>query len=220
MLMLHHRITRKELSQAQLALIVAIGLQIFTRHIGSELLPGSQYLIILTEIILAVLLGFTVNLHHKRARDIHHALAIVLLGLISAANISGLIYVLHSLIVEHGVISGEKLLAAALAIFMTNIIVFALWYWEIDSPGLTRTVWSKYDKDFQFTQYESPEEFPEWQPQFGDYLYLSVTNAVNFAPSDSRPLTLQAKFLMGSQSLVAVFTLALVLARSVSILGS
>jgi uncharacterized membrane protein YhaH (DUF805 family) len=208
MIMLHHRITRKELFQAQLALIVAIGLQIFTRHIGSELLPGSQYMIILTEVGLVVLLGFTVNLHHKRARDIHHAMAVVL------------VYVLHSLIVEHSVISGEKLLAAALAIFMTNIIVYALWYWEIDSPGLTRTVWSKYDKDFQFTQYDSPQEFPNWQPQFGDYLYLSVTNAVNFAPSDSRPLTLQAKFLMGSQALVAVFTLALVLARSVSILGS
>lgn len=217
--MLHHRISRNELFQAQLALIVAIGLQIFIRHIGSELLPGSQYMIILTEVILAILIGFTVNMHHKRARDLHHAVAIVLLGLISAANISGLIFVLHSLIVEQGVISGERLLAAAVAIFITNIIVYALWYWEIDSPGLTRTVWSKYDKDFQFTQNDLSDEFPDWQPQFGDYLYLSITNAVNFAPSDGRPLSLQAKFLMASQSIVSVFTLALVIARSVSVLG-
>jgi len=218
--MLHHRITRKELLQAQIALLVAIGLQLFTRHIGSELLPGSQYMIILTELVLVVLIGITVNLHHKRARDVHHAIAVILLGLITAANISGLVFVLHSLIVESGPINGEKLLAAALAIFMTNIIVFALWYWEIDSPGLTRTEWSKYDKDFQFKQYDMPGEFPEWQPQFGDYLFMSVTNATNFAPADTSPLTLQAKFLMASQSLVAVFTLALVLARSVSILGS
>lgn len=217
--MLHHRITRKELLLAQIALVVAIGLQIFIRHIGSELLPGSQYLIIITEAVLAVLIGFTVNMHHKRARDLHHAGAIILLGLISAANISGLVFVLHSLIVEQGLISGERLLAAAVAIFITNIIVYALWYWEIDSPGLTRTEWSKYDKDFQFTQNDLSDEFPDWQPQFGDYLYLSITNAVNFAPSDARPLSQQAKFLMASQSIVSVFTLALVIARSVSVLG-
>jgi uncharacterized membrane protein len=97
--------------------------------------------------------------------------------------------------------------------------VYALWYWEIDSPGLTRTLWSKYDKDFQFTQQDLEQEFPRWHPQFLDYLYLSITNAVNFAPADARPLTRQAKMLMASQSLISVFTLALVIARSVSILG-
>lgn len=61
-------------------------------------------------------------------------------------------------------------------------------------------------------------DFPDWQPQFGDYLYLSITNATNFAPADVRPLTLQAKALMAIQSLISVFTLALVLARSVNIL--
>ena len=105
------------------------------------------------------------------------------------------------------------------SIFLTNIIVYALWYWEIDSPGLTAKRWSKHDKDFQFTQQDMPHEFPTWRPQFVDYLYLSIINAVNFAPADARPLTRSAKLLMASQSLVSVFTLALVIARSVSILG-
>jgi hypothetical protein len=218
--MKHHRITRAELVQAQFALVAAVALQIFTRHIGSELLLGSQYIIILTEVILVVLIGIIVNVRHRHIQRIHHAFSVILLALISAANVSGLIYVLHSLITHHGVLSGQKLLVSALAIFLTNIIVFALWYWEIDSPGLTRTRWSKYDKDFQFTQQDKPEEFPAWQPQFGDYLFLSITNAVNFAPADTKPLTLQSKGLMAAQSLVSVFTLALVIARSVSILGS
>ena len=217
--MLHHRITRMELFQAQLALIAAIALQLFTRHIGSELLPGSQSMIIVIEVVLVVVLGLTINLHHPRLRALHHAVSIFLLGLISAANISGLIYVLNSLIFEHSLISGPELLAAAIAIFMTNIIVYSLWYWEIDSPGLTRTKWSKNDKDFQFTQQDRPQEFTNWQPQFIDYFYLSITNAVNFAPSDGRPLTPLAKMLMASQSLVSVFTLALVLARSVWYFG-
>jgi uncharacterized membrane protein len=215
-----HRISRTELVQAQVALLVAIILQIVTRHVGSEVLPGSQYFIIVIEIVLAVLIGLTVNMHRARDKGVYHLFAALLLGTISIANISGLGFVLHSLIVKHGIINGEQLLAAALGIFLTNIIVYALWYWEIDSPGLTRTLWSKYEKDFQFTQQDMAQEFPEWRPQFADYLFLSITNAVNFAPADTRPLTRQAKLLMASQSLVSVFTLALLIARSVSILGS
>jgi hypothetical protein len=219
-MMRHHRISNKELVQVQLALLAAIALQLLTRHIGNNLLPGSQYFIIFTELGLAALIGYTVNKHKAHSWGIHHTFAVLLLGLISVANISGLAYVLHSLIINHATLSGEQLLASALAIFMTNIIVFTLWYWEIDSPGLTRTLWSKYDKDFQFTQQDLSKEFPDWQPEFIDYFALSVSNAVNFAPADVRPLTHQAKLLMASQSLVSVFTLALVLARSVSILGS
>lgn len=215
-----HRISRAELAQAQLALLVAIGLQLLTRHIGSEVLPGSQYFIIIIELVLAILIGLTVNMHKAHDKGVYHLFAVLLLGTLSIANISGLGFVLHSLIVEHGLINGEQLLAAGLAIFLTNIIVYALWYWEIDSPGLTRTLWSKFDKDFQFTQQDKPHEFPRWRPEFADYLFLSITNAVNFAPADTRPLTRQAKLLMASQSLVSVFTLALLIARSVSILGS
>src|SRR4051794_25317856 len=109
---MRHLITRKELLQVQGALLVAIGLQIVTRHIGSDLLPGSQYIIILTELVLALLIIFTVNKHRARSWGIHHAFAVTLLALISAANISGLIFVLHSLIVSHGPIDGESLLAS------------------------------------------------------------------------------------------------------------
>jgi len=217
--MLHHRITKNELIQVQLVLLTAIILQIVTRHIGNALLPGSQYIIILTELGLAFLIGLTVNRHRSNNIGLHHVLAVVLIGLISAANLSGLIYVLKALIVSHASLSAEQLLAAAIPIFITNIIVYALWYWEIDSPGLTRTHWSKHDKDFQFTQQDLAKEFPGWEPQFLDYLFISVSNAVNFAPADTRPLTHQAKMLMSSQSLISVFTLALVVARSVSILG-
>lgn len=217
--MRHHRITPQELFHVQLALFVAIVLQFVTWRVGSELLPWSQYLIVMTELGLALLIGVTVNKHKAHTWGIHHAFAVTLLALISTANVSGLVFVLHSLL-GNTLLHGEELLISAVAIFITNIIVFALWYWEIDSPGLTRTLWSKYDKDFQFTQQDLKSEFKDWQPQFVDYLYLSVINAVNFAPADVRPLTHQAKLLMATQSLVSIFTLALVIARSVSILGT
>ncbi|HVX48034.1 MAG TPA: hypothetical protein VHA05_01625 [Candidatus Saccharimonadales bacterium] len=215
------KIARSEVWQVQAALLVAIGLQIVTRSVGNELLPGSQLIIILVELGLAILIGFTVNRNRQQKIGAHHLVAILLIGLISIINVIGLIYVLHSLIINHAALNGEELLASAIAIFATNIIVFALWYWEIDSPGMTGMHWSRHDKNFQFTQQDGglSSEFPEWRAQFGDYLYLSVTNAVNFAPADVRPITLQAKSLMAAQSLISVFTLALVIARSVSILG-
>lgn len=218
--MSHNRITRYELAQAQMALLAAIGLQLVTRHLGGDYLPGSQYAIMAAELALALFIGFTVNMQRAHKSGIHHLFAILLLGLISVINISGLIYVINALIVSHAVLNGAELLISALAIFLTNIIVFSLWYWEIDSPGLTRTRWSPNDKDFQFTQQDMASEFPGWRPQFIDYLFLSVINAFNGATTGAKPLTHQAKLLMAAQSLVSVFTLALVIARSVSILGT
>lgn len=213
------RLTRQELLQAQVALFVAIALQLIVWKINHELLIGPQYIIIPTEIALAFLLGITANIQAPAKRVVHHAFAIGLLALISAANVSSLVLVLHSLIVTHQAFEGTELLASAVAIFMTNIIVFALWYWEIDSPGLSGKRWSKHDKDFQFTQQDMSRDFPGWRPAFFDYVYVSLTNAINFAPSDTRPLTHGAKAMMGVQSLVSIFTLAVVIARSVNILG-
>lgn len=216
-----HPITKVELWTAQAALFVAIGLQFMVWQISPKLVFGPQYIIVAIEIALTILLGFTATkeLYNDNHR-IHHNGSILLLALISIANISSLILVLNSLIIGTSHLSGYELLISAVAIFLTNIIVFALWYWEIDSPGLTGRKWSRHDKDFQFTQQDMGNDFSDWQPRFADYLYLSLTNAINFAPADTKPITTQAKGLMGIQALVSVFTLALVIARSVSILGS
>lgn len=219
MFMQKPHITGKELLLAQLALYLAIGLQLFSWSISGSLTYGPHPLIIITEIILSVVLGISASKPHILGRSLYRTFSFFLLGLISAENISSLIVVSRLLITQGSHLSGYELLASALAIFLTNIIVFALWYWEIDSPGLSGKKWSKHDKDFQFTQQDLSKDFPNWQPSFADYLYMSITNAINFAPADTRPLTSQAKALMGTQALVSVFTLALVLARSVSILG-
>lgn len=212
-------IGRGELIQAQLVLFVAIGLQIAVSLISPDLSFGPQFLIIATEIALALSLGFTLPNKSERQRSIRRTSSIVLLGILSLENFSSFALVAQSLITGGNQLSGYELLVSAIAIFLTNIIVFALWYWEIDSPGLTGNKWSENDKDFQFPQQDLEKDFPGWQPRFLDYLYLSITNAVNFASADTKPLTHQAKGLMGFQAIISVFTLALIVARSVSILG-
>lgn len=212
-------ITRQELLLVQAALFIAIGLQLFSWSVSGNLTYGPHPVIIATEIVLSLVIGFSARNTRLVGRPLYRMFSFVLLGLISAENISSLFIVSKLLITQGSHLSGYELLASALAIFLTNIIVFALWYWEIDSPGLSGKKWSKHDKDFQFTQQDMGHEFPDWQPSFMDYLYVSITNGINFAPADTKPLTRQAKLLMGTQALVSVFTLALVLARSVSILG-
>jgi len=214
-----YKITNKELWLAECALSVAILLQSVVWILNRSLTYGPHGLIVITEIILAVIIGLTAGINHTQTRQLYRTTAFLLLGLISAANIGSFFLVARLLILGGVDLSGRELLVAALAIFITNIIVFALWYWEVDSPGLSGHKWSKHDKDFQFIQQDLAKDFPRWQPGFVDYLYLSLTNAINFAPADTRPITHQAKCLMGIQALVSVFTLALIIARSVSILG-
>lgn len=212
-------ITRRELIQAQVSLSAAILLQVIVLSVSQDLSFGPQYFLISTEIGMAVLLAVSLHRHTANGRRLQKITAGSLLAFISFANFSSLILVLYSLIVGNDELTGLQLLTSAIAILLTNIIVYALWYWEIDSPGFTVRRWSVHDQDFQFTQQDRPKQFPGWQPEFLDYLYLSATNAVNFAPADSRPLTHPAKMMMASQALLSFFTLALVLARSVSILG-
>ena len=212
-------ISRKDFLFAQAALLVAIGLQVVTWVNNGNLSFGPHPIIILSELALAVIIGLMAMHPTLSGHTAYRTASFTLLGLISVENVSAIWLVLRQLISSATHLSGYQLLGSAIAIFLTNIIVFALWYWEIDSPGLSGKRWSRHDRDFLFLQQDKLSEYPKWQPNFVDYLYHSVTNAINFAPADTRPVTRQAKILMGTQALISITTLALIVARSVSILG-
>jgi uncharacterized membrane protein len=112
------------------------------------------------------------------------------------------------------------LLSTGAAIWLTNIIAFAVWYWQFDRGGPAARAHARRTlPDFQFVQMQNPElAHPDWEPQFTDYLYLSCTNATAFSPTDVMPLTRWAKLTMLAQSLVSLTTVALVIARAVNIL--
>jgi uncharacterized membrane protein len=116
--------------------------------------------------------------------------------------------------------SPARLLTTGAAIWITNVIVFALWYWECDRGGpARRTNADRPYPDFLFAQMQAPElARPEWEPGFADYLYLSFTNAAAFSPTDVLPLSRWAKMTMMLQSAVSLSTVALVVARAVNIL--
>jgi hypothetical protein len=112
------------------------------------------------------------------------------------------------------------LLASAASIYLTNIIAFGVWYWQLDRGGpFARAAAASPYPDFLFPQMTQAHlARDDWQPTFGDYLYVSITNATAFSPTDTMPLTRWAKLLMTLQSAIALSTTALVIARAVNIL--
>jgi uncharacterized membrane protein len=114
----------------------------------------------------------------------------------------------------------EVLLSGAV-IWLTNVFVFALWYWELDRGGpAARANARQLHPDFLFAQMTLPELTPkDWEPTFVDYLYLAFTNAAAFSPTDTLPLSRWAKLAMMAQAAVSIAVVALVIARAVNILS-
>ncbi len=205
-------IEHNELWHAEATLFVAILLQL---TISKHLVVGPRYLVAVLLALLVLSVAFTAPRRHTDKAGTHITVATLLIALVSLANAGELALLTKALIHGGSAIPGKSLLSGALAIFLTNIIVFALWYWELDSPGLTGRRRRSKD-DFQFPQQQNPSN---WNPTFFDYLYVSITNSTAFSPTDTMPLTHFAKGLMSVQALIALITVVLVTARAVNILG-
>ena len=156
---------------------------------------------------------------HARETAAHRAASLTLVAVVSAANVASLVLLVHSLL--NGVQrAGAELFFAAMQIWLTNVIVFGLWYWELDRGGPSaRCRTSHREPDFLFPQMTTPAAAPpNWAPRFLDYLYVAFTNATAFSPTDTMPMTTWAKILMAIQSLTSLITVALVAGRAVNVL--
>jgi hypothetical protein len=163
-----------------------------------------------------------------RSRDVYRghsltrSLSISLIAVINLANLLSLVQLIHLLITPHAIHPGQtpQLLFSSVDVWLTNVIVFALWYWELDRGGpYTRRLVRHRQPDFLFPQMTTPYCAPKgWAPDFVDYFYVAFTNATAFSPTDTLPLTRWAKVLMMVQSFASLITVALVAARAVNIL--
>ena len=172
--------------------------------------------------IVAVLgvLPLTIADAKGRTHPALRTLALMLLAFTAAANAASLVLLVHELLSRNTHMSGRQLLGGALTVWLANVIVFALWYWELDRGGPRRRESDGGGApDFLFPQMTDAKEImPGWQPAFSDYLYFSSTNATAFSPTDTMPITGIAKLLMSAQSLSSFVLVVLVTARAVNIL--
>lgn len=169
------------------------------------------------------LVGLTMASPHPRMRDslLRRRLALTLIAVVTATNTYSLILLVHYLL-QGGKAGGHALIGSGIVLWVTNVLLFGVWYWQLDGGGPTaRRHKRKPHPDFLFVQMTQPSFAPRgWHPALVDYVYTSFTNATAFSPTDTMPLTPMAKTLMTIQSLTALVTIGLVVARAVNILNS
>lgn len=146
-------------------------------------------------------------------------LSIILITVMSLSNSASAVKLIDS-ILSKGVTDARSLFLSGGSIWLTNVVVFGLWFWELDRGGPGSRAQAKHPyPDFIFPQMSDPRYAPKsWHPNFFDYLYTSFTNASAFSPTDVMPLTRWAKSLMLLQSMTALLMVGLVIARAVNIL--
>jgi uncharacterized membrane protein len=200
----------------QVTIVLTIGLQL---GMTGAVTPGPKWVLPALEGLLLIGLSLATPRQLEHEHKARRRAAIALTAFVSAANIASLVQ-LTNLLLHHTVSKGTALIVSGMLIWLTNFLIFALWYWEIDRGGPGRRA-AGHDgpPDFLFPQMSDDRIEPRyWRPQFFDYLYVSLTNATAFSPTDTMPLTAMAKGVMGIQSIVSLVTIGLVVSRAVNIL--
>jgi hypothetical protein len=216
------------------AVAVIVALQI---GIVNDLMIGPRWLAPTMELALLIPLSIATAWTQKRARKastneqwqlvgrdrkVVRWLAITLTAVVTLMNFGALTRLIAAMLAGHAG-TGQTLLLDAVNIWLTNVIIFALWYWALDRGGPAgNVVGPGRGSDFLFTQQQpvaDPERFADWSPGFLDYLFLAYTNATAFSPADTFPLTVRAKMLMMAESAISLATIALVASRAVGILN-
>jgi uncharacterized membrane protein len=199
------------------AMVVAIALQL---ALPDRLTLVSRWMLPSLEAALLLALIAANPTRLNRESTLLRIGSLTLTALVSLANAWAAVVLATDLVAGRAGEEAGPLLSTGAAVWLTNIIAFALWYWQFDRGGpAARAHARRKIPDFVFVQMQSPEmAHPDWEPAFVDYLYLSFTNATAFSPTDVMPLSRWAKLTMLVQSLVSLVTVALVIARAVNIL--
>lgn len=214
---------------ASLAVLAAVALYI---TLPPRLTIGPTW--IAPALVLVVLIPLSVLAPHRRIDTRRSRFAsIVLIAIVNFFNLASVLLLIASFFhpVHRTVHQPGLLLRIGAQIWLTNILVFALWYWELDADGpdaRSRATGATdvRNADFLFPQMQMtiaggglPECIdPRWMPRFFDYFYLAFVTATAFSPADVVPLSRWAKALMTAEALVSLVTIAIVLSRAISLI--
>ncbi len=198
------------------AIVVATVLQATLPHRVAQL----HWIFVALSGALLVVLAFVNPRHIERRHRPLRGLLLVLVAGLSLGNAISAIDLVNDLVQGHGIRDPATLLRTGGAIWLTNVLVFSLWYWLFDQGGpYARAHVPDPFPGFMFPQMDVTQLAPDgWRPEYVDYLYVSFTNAMAFSPTDAMPLKRWAKLTMLVQSLVSLMIAVLVIARAVNIL--
>ncbi len=145
-----------------------------------------------------------------------------LIGLISVVNAAAVVRLVAAITIGQAKFTNDAnvLLASGGAVWLTNVIAFGLWYWNLDRDGAAaRARGTGGQPAFIFPEMTSPQYTGAgWYPKFIDYLYLSFTTAMAFSPTDVSAIRSWAKLMMMAEDVISLLVALLVVARAVNIL--
>lgn len=200
----------------QLATLAALLLYLL---LPSKLTPGPGWPVPVAEGCLLAALAFVTRRGRTVERRRQWAIVIVIVAIL--ANLVALGLLVHYLLAG-GQARGADLIDGGVLIWLTNLLLFTVLYWEVDRGGPLHVAahGRMVVPDFLFPQM-SDEKWaaPGWKPGFLDYLYVSLTNQSAFSPTDTMPLLVRTKLLMGVQGTASLVTVGIIVARAVNILG-
>lgn len=184
------------------------------------LVVGPRWLV--PALVVLPLIPLTLGSRHRHAAEPRWARAttFTLMAVLSVANVATVAVLVHRMLAGH-VHDGRSLIYAAILVWLTNVVVFSLWFFEMDGGGPgARSLADQASRDFSYPQMQDPGiGRPGWMPVYFDYFYLSLTNASAFSPTDAMPITVRAKALMAVESLTSIITVVVVASRAVNILS-
>ncbi|MDQ2800974.1 MAG: hypothetical protein M3Y13_15180 [Armatimonadota bacterium] len=209
---------------AIVALLGGVGLfAVLPRYLsfGPRWLPGTLVLALLVPTIFTHMRG-----HHA----VNRVLGLIVAGVETFFMIASLLKLIHSMLTPHSqahMESPERLLMSAAALWLTNILVFALWYWHLDAGGPNERDMSPghCHGSFLFPQMTMTDERlaqsgqSGWSPGFVDYLFLAFNSSTALSPADTAVLSRWAKLLMMVQAAISLTVIAILAARAINTLG-
>jgi len=149
-----------------------------------------------------------------------HRLMVVLLVVMTLGTVLGVVVLAYDILDAAEGVTATILLGRGAAIWVANVIIFSLWYWQLDRGGpAERGAGAAVPASFAFPENATPELAPVgWRPTYPDYLYLAYTNATAFSPTDTLPVRQWAKLTMMVQSTLSLVIAILVIARAINVL--
>ncbi|MFI6678797.1 hypothetical protein [Kribbella sp. NPDC050470] len=204
---------------ASLAVVAVLVLQLV---VPTEIIPLPRWIMPVLGAALLLPLVWANPFHLRRDEPWLRWVELVLLGVLVVVNaiyLTGLVVYLSSGEAN----DGPVLVKAALLIWVTNVVAFGVWYWEVDRGGPFARA-PEHERKAERADLLFPQmtvDLPGWErwlPGFTDYLFVAFTAATAFSPTDTMPLTARVKTLMGIQAAVSLLTVAVVAARAVNVL--
>jgi hypothetical protein len=200
-----------------IALLGALGFGVIYMALPAKFTIGPSWILLVIELVLILPIGLSWLIQHPIPHRLSRILMFTLLTMITGALITGVV-ILVSTLPRQSTPAATGLLRTGGLLWISNILVFALWYWEIDGGGpRARHMNGNKGVDFLFPQ-QADGNTQGWVPNFIDYLFVAFTGATALSPTDTYPLTRPAKGLMMIEAIIALIVLAILVGRAINIL--